>query len=134
MVTAAEEFSSLAGRELSAVCFVRDYVELDLDGPVLRFLAPPRVVLHGAALVFPEKGSHDALCALIGRTVRQAEDREDRLTLAFGNEATVEMPKASEEAGPEVAHLVPMAEGSLDVASMVVWENLIPTRDDLSRG
>ncbi|MBA3338632.1 MAG: hypothetical protein H0T54_02590 [Geodermatophilaceae bacterium] len=31
----------LVGREVSAVCFVRDYVELHLDGPILRAIRNP---------------------------------------------------------------------------------------------
>jgi hypothetical protein len=134
MVTAADEFSRLTGRRLSAVCFVMDYVELDLDGPILRLLAPPRVSFPGRTVEFPQEGSRDALCDLIGQALQRADDREDRLALAFPNDVEIEMPKACAGVGPEVAHLVPMSEGSLDVASMVIWENLVPTRDDTARG
>ena len=32
------DLASLVGDELSAICFVRDYVELHFDGPVLRLM------------------------------------------------------------------------------------------------
>jgi hypothetical protein len=40
------------------------------------------------------------------------------------------MLKSGPGTDPEVAHLVPLIDGAPDVASMVIWENLIPTRDD----
>lgn len=130
MVTAGGEFARLAGCELSAVCFVRSYVELHFDGPVLRLLAPPVISTQERSFEFPVEGSRDVLCALIGQTVNKAEDTPDRLALTFPNEIKVEMLKSSPGTGPEVAHLVPLIDGAPDVASMVIWENLIPTRDD----
>jgi len=50
---------SLAGEELSAVSFVRDYVEFHFDGPVLRALTNPRVEIDGETISFPEPGSRD---------------------------------------------------------------------------
>lgn len=130
MVTAAAEFARLAGCELSAVCFVRNYVEFHFDGPVLRCLAPPVVRSQGWTFEFPEEGSRDVLCGLIGQTVEQAEDASDRLTLSFPKDIEVVMLKSSPGTGPEVGHLVPVTDGAPDVASMVTWENLIPTQDD----
>jgi len=37
----------LVDEELSAVCFVRDYVEFQFDGPTLRALTPVRVLGPG---------------------------------------------------------------------------------------
>ena len=128
-MTVVSQFSDLQGAQLSAVCFVRSYVELNFDGPILRLLAPPVVSYAGKTLQFPAERSRDALCALIGRTVQHTEDLPDRLIVVFPN-ASIEMPKASPDAGPEVAHFVPLAEGIPDVASMVIWENLTPTRDN----
>ncbi len=130
MVTRGTDLSSLAGRELSAVCFVRNYVEFHFDGPILRFLAPPHVRRHDGMVQFPEEGSCDVLCALIGQMVEQAEDQPDRLALMFPNDVRVEMLKSSPDTGPEVAHFVPIADGAPDVASMLIWENLIPTPGD----
>jgi hypothetical protein len=83
VVTAAAEFACLAGCELSAVCFVRSYVELHFDGPVLRLLAPPVISTQEQSFEFPVEGSRDVLCALIGQTVNKAEDTPDRLALTF---------------------------------------------------
>jgi len=130
MVNTAGNGLNLKGLELSGVCFVRDYVELHFDGPILRSLAMPVVLVAGARYSFPEAGSRDALCALIGRVVELAEDRPDRLKLRLTGDAVVEIPKASPDAGPEVAHFVPTREGNLDVTSMMIWENLSANSND----
>jgi len=84
---------SLTGDTLSAVSFVRDYVEFHFDGPVLRALTTPRVDIDGETIAFPEPGSRDRLCALIGRTVRQVDARDGVHTrLAFDGAATLTLP------------------------------------------
>jgi hypothetical protein len=44
----------LVGRDVSAVCFVRDYVELHFDGPVLRAIADPFGVYGCRGWRFPD--------------------------------------------------------------------------------
>ena len=77
---------ALRGQELSGVAFVRDYVEFHFDGPVLRaFVGPDLVRAQAPDLRFPDSGSRDALCALIGNTVREVRFEEQRtLELDFG--------------------------------------------------
>lgn len=128
------DFEGLMGSKVSGVCFVRDYVELHFHGPVLRCLSAPLVIAHGDRFQFPRAGSREALCRLIDCTVANAEDQHDRLALCFGDDLGLEIPKASEGAGPEVAHFVPTREGRLDVASMMIWENLVPTHSGPRRG
>jgi hypothetical protein len=101
----------LADEELSAVSFVRDYVEFHFDGPVLRALAAPRVHDGGEQPRFPAPGSRDALCALIGRRVAGVEvDDAHGIRLRFEGGAEVVIPVGSGDAevvGPESAHFVP---------------------------
>jgi hypothetical protein len=130
-VTELTELAHLNGSELSAVAFVRDYVEFSFDGAVLRFLAPPVISSEGRRIAFPAAGSRDALCSLIGQTVDRTEDTPDRLVLTLSSRTKVEISKASRGAGPEVAHLVPVRNGVPDIAAMATWENVSPTRDDL---
>ena len=97
---------SLAGEELAAVSFVRDYVEFHFDGPVLRALTNPRVEDGGTTAEFPAPGSRDAFCALIGRTVRSVDAQDGvhiRLTFEDGAVLTVPLDEAS-RLGPEGAH------------------------------
>ena len=79
MAETAPGVLELKGEELSAVAFVRDYVEFHFDGPVLRAFTNPEVVLStGAVARFPGPGSCDALRALIGSTVRAVRFEEER--------------------------------------------------------
>ncbi len=116
--------SDLLGEELSGIAFVRDYVELLFDGPILRALADPTVTTRHGVHVFPEVGSRDALCSLIGRAVARADELDDRLSLTFDAGATVEIPRVSPSADPEIAHLIAIDGGRPDIASMRIWENL----------
>lgn len=59
----------LIGEEISGVEFVRDYVEFHFDGPVLRCIADPTVVVRGVSYRFPGEGSRDALCQMIGASI-----------------------------------------------------------------
>jgi hypothetical protein len=124
------DLHQVAGSELSAVCFVRDYIELHFDGPTLRILASPILIDGENRWEFPQDGSRDALCGLIGSVVVSAAEQPDSLVLEFDGGAVLKVPKASRGAGPEIAHFVPMREGRPDAASMTTWENLISTHDD----
>ncbi|MGX9882601.1 hypothetical protein [Streptomyces sp. NPDC002276] len=97
----------LMGLEVSAVSFVRDYVELHFDGPVLRALSDPMGVYGGRDWRFPAPGSMELMRRYIGRTVDGFElDPERILALSFGEHRFV-VPLASDNAqGPESAHMV----------------------------
>ena len=120
------QIKDLIGLELSAVCYVRDYVELHFDGPILRCLADPIIAGSSGRFEHPEVGSRDALCALVGEVVLEAADEVTRLRLEFAGHATVFVPKRSPSAGPEVAHLVPSFDGTPDVAEMSIWSSQGP--------
>lgn len=83
----------LIGREISAVAFVRDYVEFHFDGPILRSRADPQVAVGEAVYWFPKPGSRDALCLVIGATV-QTLDLDDSRHLEFttSNGCRVRLP------------------------------------------
>jgi hypothetical protein len=130
MVSTISTFDALAGSELSAVCFVMDYVEFHFNGPVVRSLSSPVVIEEREQRVFPDPGSRDALCGLIGRSVVEASDDPDQLLIRFAGDAELQIPKSDPEAGAEAAHFIPMVEGTRDGASMVIWENQVSTRGD----
>ena len=83
----------LIGRVISAVAFVRDYVEFHFDGPILRSRADPQVAVGEAVYCFPKPGSRDALCLVIGATV-QSLDLDDSRHLEFttSNGCRVRLP------------------------------------------
>lgn len=63
------DLPSVIGDELSAVCFVRDYIELHFDGPVLRPLGEVSIQNGRETKILGEHGFRDWLCRNIGRRV-----------------------------------------------------------------
>ncbi|HEY3144352.1 MAG TPA: hypothetical protein VGJ86_24700 [Acidimicrobiales bacterium] len=120
------DLSDLSGEELSGVCFVRDYVELHFDGPILRCFSGPVVETPaGARVTFPEPGSRDVLCRLIGDQVQRAADEPDALVVDFGDAGSVTVPKRTTAVDPEIAHFVPSTpDGRPDVSHMSIWESI----------
>jgi hypothetical protein len=100
---------SLMAEPLSGIAFVQDYVELHFDGRILRALSPPTLEYDGKPYRFPEAGSRDALCRLIGERVERVDvDDESRIAVVFMNGATVAISlRQSDRTGPEAAHFVP---------------------------
>jgi hypothetical protein len=83
----------LIGREISAVAFVRDYVEFHFDGPILRSRADPQVAVGEAVYCFPKLGSRDALCLVIGATVQSLDlDEARHLEFTTSNGCRVRLP------------------------------------------
>jgi hypothetical protein len=83
----------LIGREISAVAFVRDRVEFHFDGPILRSRADPQVAVGEAVYCFPKPGSRDALCLVIGATVRSLDlDDARHLEFTTSNGCRVRLP------------------------------------------
>lgn len=111
--------SDLGGEELSAVSFVRDYVELHFDGPVLRALTLPVVVdAAGRSTDATSDVWRNALCALIGVVVVGVEiDDGVAIRVRFAGGTRLEIPLSDKfRRGPEAAHFLP--EGDLP---MFVW-------------
>ncbi|MET8428952.1 hypothetical protein [Nocardia sp. NPDC004860] len=59
----------LVGLELASVVFVRDYLQLDFDGPRLSCYVWPIIDADGTTRSLGDAGYRDTLCALIGQTV-----------------------------------------------------------------
>jgi hypothetical protein len=101
----------LMGLEVGAVSFVRDYVELHFDGPVLRALSDPSGVYGGREWHFPAPGSMDLMRRYIGETVDGFELDPDRiLALDFGEHRFVVPLDSDTGGGPESAHVVGVGE------------------------
>jgi hypothetical protein len=100
---------SLIGEELNAVSFVMDYVELHFNGPVVRCIADPVASDEIRSWRFPEAGSRDALCSLIGVTLAAVDFEEDKyLGLGFsdGRRVTIPLSDDARHRG-EAVHYVP---------------------------
>ena len=97
----------LMGAEVSAVHFVRDYVELHFDGPVLRALSDPFGLYDGREWRFPEPGSLDLMHSYIGKTVDGYElDPDQILALDFGEHRFAIPLDDDSRVGPEAAHFL----------------------------
>lgn len=109
--------AEIIGQPMSAVSFVHDYVELHFDGKILRALTRPSVASDRDQLAFPEPGSRDALCELIGKRVVNVILRETEcIEVRFGSNASVRVPLSdAERTGPEAAHFVPGDDQPIEV-------------------
>ena len=116
--TPRRTIASLVGEELNAVSFVIDYVEFHFNGPVLRALVPPQLETASGLVRFPNPGSRDALCGLIGATVLGVavnEDHHIQLTLSKGQRLVIPLDDPA-QASPEAATFQGEAvDGPLDV-------------------
>lgn len=66
---ARSDLPSIIGDELSAVCFVRDYIELHFDGPVLRLLGEVTIESGHKSTASTDGQFRNWLCRNIGRRV-----------------------------------------------------------------
>lgn len=118
----------LVGRELAIVAFVRDYVQLNFDGPLLTCDVWPTVRVGAAQLSVADAGYRDALCSLIGETVVSTTERtRTGLVVEFSAAAVVLHPRWEELQGPEIA----MLSGFEDRAWMV-WRPGEESFEDLA--
>ena len=83
--TNAVTLADLNGRQLGAVVFVQDYLQLQFDGSTLTMTTWP--VVHGACeMNYGDAGYRDALCDCIAKVVELADViAGDRLCIVFGD-------------------------------------------------
>jgi hypothetical protein len=115
----------LVGREVSAVCFVRDYVELHLDGPIVRAISNPfgSWMARHRGWRYPEGDSATAMLIFIGRVVDDFVFIPDEYAqLSFGEDAFNIPLSDAERRGPEALHVVGVdLGGRTDAHQMWIW-------------
>lgn len=119
----AEARALLVGREVSAVSFVRDYVELHFDGPVVRAISEPLGMWGCSAWRFPKGQSLERLHAYIGLIVDDFVLQPGQYAqLAFGEHSfTVPLDDESRK-GPEALHVVGVdSDGRTDASRLWIW-------------
>jgi hypothetical protein len=93
----------LKGRNLSAVTFVQDYLQLQFDGPLLNVFVWPRIIAPTITVNFGMPGYRDGLCAQIGKSVggvAVAADVTFRLFFTDGSMIEVSLLPGARQ-GPE---------------------------------
>jgi hypothetical protein len=97
----------LIGREVSAVCFVRDYVELHFDGPVLRALTDPSGLYGCTQWRFPDGHALTRMRSYIGKVVDDfVIVPHEYAQLAFGEHSFLIPLDDASRRGPEALHIV----------------------------
>lgn len=99
-----EYLDGLVGRELSAVTFVRDYIQLQFDGPVISAFTTPTVTTEEGRFASSQRGYRDALCERIGASVVSAlVQLEQQLKIDFSDGSTLEISLRREDREVEEA-------------------------------
>jgi hypothetical protein len=101
-----EVLQDLQGRQLGAVVFVQDYLQLQFDGSTLTITTWPVVHRDGEA-AYGEPGYRDALCGCIAKVVEVADVVErDRFRIVFddGSKLIISL-KDADRVDPEAVRL-----------------------------
>ncbi|TDN39169.1 hypothetical protein E4631_23885 [Hymenobacter sp. UV11] len=79
-----DDFQRLVGEQLSAVCFVQDYLQLEFDGYKLTTYTTPLVeTLPNTWLAYEHDQYKNALCRLIARQVEQVASEPGCVLISF---------------------------------------------------
>jgi hypothetical protein len=99
----ASTLEQLKGRNLSAVTFVQDYLQLQFDGPFLNIFVWPRIMVSAKSIGFGMADYRDELCSQIGKTIGGvAVEADVSFRLYFTDGSIIEvtlLPKS--RTGPE---------------------------------
>lgn len=96
--------SRLIGEELASVCFVRDYVELHFDGPVLRIFGDVSVSNAANSIDRASSDFKNAICNNIGSSVSNVTTHQNDIRLDFDNGSVVVV--TGRRPGHEFAHFI----------------------------
>ncbi|MEV3982138.1 hypothetical protein [Nonomuraea sp. NPDC049758] len=118
-----EGLSLLVGREVSAVCFVRDHVELHFDGVILRALADPFGLYGCRGWRFPHGDAPVVLRHYIGHVIDGYEMMPARFLAVDSGEHRFAIPLGEDaRVGQEAAHLVVPEDAARDGRhGMWIW-------------
>src|SRR5688572_14280128 len=85
-------FKIFGMKELSAVTFIRDYVQLQFDGPYINAYVWPRVSVQTGVFDLGTSGYRDVLCAQINKVIEKIVEESDvRLLLFFTDRSQIEI-------------------------------------------
>jgi hypothetical protein len=94
---------TLAGRRISAVRFAANLVEIDFGGHRIATGGGMVVVAGGVRYLYPDAGSRDALCGVIGARAEGVRGLPgDRIEVALDSGASLILPRAAVTAAGEI--------------------------------
>jgi hypothetical protein len=106
----------LKGRNLSAVTFVQDYLQLHFDGPFLNIFVWPRIMAPAASVDFGMTGYRDGLCAQIGKSVGGvAVEMDANFRLFFTDGSIIEVSLLPDARGGPEAVVFQDGKGGFEV-------------------
>lgn len=110
------KIEDLVGHEMSGLCYIRDYIELQFDGPAVRFFIRPKVTKNKKE-VSDEAELHTVLKSLIGLKIASLNLHNDRfLEMKFEGDVQVSLSLVGHEQNHlEVMHFVRGARKPIDV-------------------
>ncbi len=98
------DITAIEGRELTAVEFVLDYLQLRFDEPLVTLYDWPTLLLPDFSLAHGEPEYRNGLCAQIGEQVEEALLEEgDSLTLKLANGTVIALSLREEDLTTSVA-------------------------------
>ena len=89
-----DDFQRLVGEQLSAVCFVQDYLQLEFDGYNLTTYTTPLVeILPNEWMAYEHDQYKNGLCRFIACLVEQVAIEPGRILIAFqGRRERISLP------------------------------------------
>ncbi len=112
-----ELLSRLVGRNLSTVVFLKWYLQLTFDGPILTCDVWPNVDLGAGPIAYGDPGFRDALCSLLAEPVVATSEKTGQgLLIEFESGRVIVHPSRDDLDGPEIAML-----SGFDDRSWMIW-------------
>lgn len=112
-----ELLSRLVCRDLATVVFLKGYLQLTFDGPILTCYVWPTVDIEAGRIRFGDPGYRDALCSLLAETVIATYEATGQGLVIELESGSVRVNPAPEDlTGPEIAMLT-----GFDDGEWMVW-------------
>jgi hypothetical protein len=104
-MTSKSILTKLFHRQLSAVVFIRDYIQLQFDGPVLSLLVYPSVDIENERFKIGDVEYRNKICQLIGEEVVEVTEDGTNLILLFSGKGKILVALKNDMDIPETAVL-----------------------------
>lgn len=110
------QIEDLAGETVSSISFVMDYFEIIFNNAILRCLGEVEVSGGNKRTRFPEIGSRDHLCELIGKEVDRIDLKDGQYCKLYTTDGwMVSINLKESKNNPEAMHFVPEKKGPIQV-------------------